>query len=117
MQLLDDVCFINSVRSSQVTRILRASLESQHMVKLVLSWPPKGPIDGKLQFFSPALPVIIDKRGKLLEGWLIQELLLLFLNKADNPALTARKHIVSACSGLQLSNCPLQKLFTNCQPV
>ena len=79
MQLLHNLSLINPIRPPEVPRVLGPCLEGQHMIELILGWSPKGAIDGKLEFLSPAPPVVIKQSGKLLEAWLLHQLLVLAL--------------------------------------
>lgn len=79
MQLLHNIRLIDPIRPPQIPRVFWPGLKSQHMVELILSGSPKRPIDGKPKFFSSAPPVVIKHGGKLLESWLLHQLLVLAL--------------------------------------
>lgn len=79
MQLLHDIRLIDPIGPPEVPGVFGPGLEGEHVVELILGGPPKRAVDGKLQFFSPASPVVIKQGGKLLEGWLLHQLLVLAL--------------------------------------
>ena len=115
MQLLHNIRLIDPIGPPEVPGVFGPGLEGEHVVELILGGPPKRAVDGKLQFFSPASPVVIKQGGKLLEGWLLHQLLVLALKEVHQPALAARKHWVAPRLALQLNYHALQELLAEAE--